>query len=250
MLKYQELKSRLDCLNNREIILIIGASSSIGQEFIKTLDLSKISVVAHYNSREILKQEGVFPIKANLESELEVLHLINYIKTNHLIPNKIVHIASNQLILKHFKKMEWEEFQGILNIQIKSFMMIVKEFLPMMSKKNNSKVVTILSSVVFSKPPAHMANYVTAKYALLGLTKALASEYPKISINSISPSMMDTSFINSIPDKILEIEANLNPLKRNVAVIDVIKSIKFLLDDGSSFITGHNLPITGGAIFS
>lgn len=237
-------------MNNKDIILIIGASSSIGQEFIKTLDLSKVSVVAHYNSREILKQEGIFPIKANLESEVEIFHLLEYIKINHLIPNKIVHIASEQLILKHFKKMNWEEFQVILNIQIKSFMMIAKEFLPIMSKKNNSKVVTILSSVVLSKPPAHMANYVTAKYALLGLTKALASEYPKVSINSISPSMMDTSFIKDIPNKIIEIEADLNPLKRNATVDDVIKSMKFLLEDGSSFITGHNLPITGGAIFS
>lgn len=236
--------------SKKDIILIIGASSSIGKELIDSLDLSKSIILAHYHSNEIKKEEGIYPLKADLGNESEIINMINYIKKNELIPNKIIHIASDRLKLKHYKKMNWDEFQLSLNIQIKSFMMITKDFLPYMSKSDNSKVITILSSVVLSKPPSNMASYVTTKYALLGLTKALASEYPKVAINSISPSMIETDFLSDIPEIIIEMEAKSNPHKRNARVNDIIKSIKFLLDNDNSFMSGVNLPVTGGMYFS
>ncbi len=237
-------------MNKDNTILILGASSSIGQQLIKTKELEGSKIIAHYNSREIEKTKRIFPIKADLQKENDVIRLIEQIKNNDLLPNKIIHIASDKLMVKHFKKQSWNDFQRLINIQLKAFMIIAKEFFPVMSKLKNPKVVTVLSSVVLSKPPMGMASYVTTKYALLGLTKALASEYPKISINSVSPSMMETEFIDRIPEKIVEIESNLNPMKRNAAPDDVIQSLLFLLDDKNEFMSGVNIPVTGGAVFS
>lgn len=237
-------------MNKEDKILIIGASSSIGRHLIEVKEFDHCKIIAHYHSRKIKETDKIFPVKADLRNEKEILHLIEKIKNQDLMPNKIVHIASEQLIIKHFKKQSWEDFQSFLDVQVKAFMIIAKAILPLMSKFKNAKVVTILSSVVLSKPPMGMAGYVTAKYALLGLTRALASEYPKICINSISPSMMETDFVDKVPEKIVEIESNLNPYKRNARLDDIIPSLLFLLDDRNEFMSGVNLPVTGGSVFS
>ena len=77
----------------------------------------------------------------------------------------------------------------------------LKYILPFMKKNKYGKILTILSSVTIGQPPGHMSSYVTSKYALLGLLRSLAAEYSKykICINSISPGMINTKFLNEIP---------------------------------------------------
>ena len=59
----------------------------------------------------------------------------------------------------------------------------------------------MLTSCTTNIPPKYLASYVTSKYALLGLVKALSNEYADkgIRINGISPSMIETKFLENIP---------------------------------------------------
>jgi len=119
-----------------------------------------------------------------------------------------------------------------------------------MARKKFGRVAVILSSCVFSVSPKFLADYVTAKYALAGLTKALASEYaPKnIYFNMISPSMVQTKFLSNIYDGVIENSARSNPSGRNADANDLSGVIEFLFNR-ADFITGSNIPVTGGEIF-
>jgi 3-oxoacyl-[acyl-carrier protein] reductase len=92
---------------------------------------------------------------------------------------------------------------------------------------------------------------VTGKYAALGLMKCLAAEYASygIRINAVSPSMMETKFLSDLPSSVIELSAERNPQHRNARTSDVIPAIEFLLSDETGFITGVNLPVTGGETF-
>ena len=70
-----------------------------------------------------------------------------------------------------------------------------------------------------------------------------------IQINAISPSMVDTKFLENINEKIVEISAYNHPLKRNATVEDITPTIKFLISNESDYMNGINIPITGGSIF-
>lgn len=112
-------------------------------------------------------------------------------------------------------------------------------------------VYGMLSSYTIGVPPKARSQYVTVKYALLGLMKALASEYAskRITINCLSPSMVNTKFLSDINERIIEFTAESHPLKRIAEVSDVIPSIMLLLSDDSNYINGINLPISGGLNF-
>ena len=86
---------------------------------------------------------------------------------------------------------------------------------------------------------------------MLGLMKSLAAEYgdKNININAVSPSMIETKFLSEIHEKVIEMSAEMNPLKRNATTKDIVPIIKFLLSKESDYITGANIPITGGSAF-
>jgi 3-oxoacyl-[acyl-carrier protein] reductase len=97
-------------------------------------------------------------------------------------------------------------------------------------KKRRGRVLVMLTEyVTMELPPRFMSDYIAAKYALLGLMKAAASEYggKDLKINAIAPSMMDTSFLNGMDPKIKELEIYKNG--RILSPADLFKDIDELL---------------------
>lgn len=242
----------------KEIILITGASSDIGIELIKNISSEENIIIAHYNKSEEKINElkknvkgEIFGIQANFLDELSIQKFITKLKEEVGTPDKIVHIPAEKFKNIRFRDCEWINFQNEIDIQLKSAVFILKELLPLMAKIKSGKVVFILSSVVLNVPPKALSNYVTIKYAMLGLMKSLAAEYgdKNININAVSPSMIETNFLSEIHEKVIEMSAEMNPLKRNATTKDIVPIIKFLLSEESDYITGANIPITGGSAF-
>jgi len=242
---------------SKNIILIVGASSDIGLDLIKNIDEDAL-IIAHYNNSneklielsKTIKNE-LITLKANLLSVIEINKFITEIETNHGIPNKIVHLAAPKFENIRFKDIDWDSFQNDIDISLKSIVLVLNKFLPKLAKQKEGKVVIMLSSVVMNIPPKALTQYTTVKYALLGLVKALASEYTdkNIQINSISPSMVETKFLDNVNEKLVELSAYNHPLKRNATVGDITPIIKLLISKESDYMNGVNIPITGGSIF-
>lgn len=241
---------------DKEIILITGASSETGCAIMRKIGRKGDVLLAHYNNSlkniEDVKTQveaEIVPVKADLRNKNDIHRLIEFIAGKGLFPDKIVHLAAPRLKINRFKDVGWDDFQTNIEIQLKAGVVLLQEFLPGMVKKRKGKIVFVLSSVTAGLPPKAMSDYVTAKYALLGLMRALASEYAgkMINVNAVSPSMMETAFLSNIPDKIIEISAEQNPFKRNATPQDTAAAVSFLLSSDADFITGVNIPVTGGS---
>lgn len=246
-------------MSNSRVLLITGASSDIGLELIRSLIDRNFDIIAQYNSNsaELEKIKAEFPknrirlIKADLSKESDIKNLVQEIKTVQTKIDDFVHLASPKAASKRLKDLEWQDLQNHFDVQLKSAHLILKDFLPEMAKRKTGKVVFVLSSYTVGVPPIAMAHYVSAKYAMLGYMKSLASEFRTkgICINAVSPSMVDTKFLSEIPDLTKAMTTDAHPLKRLAKTTDVAPAIKFLLSEESNYITGTNLPITGGEVF-
>jgi len=244
---------------NKNIILILGASSDIGLELIKHIN-DESFIIAHFNSSDTeLKKlsnnsslnNQITTIKADLTDEKQITNMLDTIELNYGVPNKIVHLPASKVANIRFRDIQWKDFEKDLNISLKSAILILNRFLPILAREKRGKVVIMLSSYTLGVPPKALAHYTTIKYALLGLVKSLASEYAdkNIQINAISPSMIETKFLGNINQKLIELSAFNHPLKRNATVRDVVPIIKMLISHESDFINGINIPITGGNYF-
>jgi len=242
---------------NKNIILILGASSDIGLDLIRNIDEDCL-ILAHYNSsnKNLLEvsdkiNNEVVLLKADLSLENNILSMIDHIEEKYGTPNKIIHLAASRFENIRFKDVSWNDFEKDINITLKSSILIFNKFLPKLAKGKKGKVVLMLSSCVLGVPPKALSHYTTIKYAMLGLVKALASEYAdkNIQINAISPSMIETKFLDHINEKFIELSAYNHPLKRNAKVEDITPIIKMLISQESDYMNGVNIPITGGSVF-
>ena len=238
-------------------VLIIGASSDIGRDLISCLDRrGEQNYLAHYHqSSDKLNelsnnlQSAIIPLKADLSIDSDIEALIN--SCSDTVPNKIVLLAAPKVSNIRFRKVVWDDFKNQIEVQLKSSVLILKKFLPQMAKQKSGKIVFVLTSYTQNIPPVALSHYVSVKYAMLGLMKALAAEYRglKVNINAVSPSMVETAFLDNLPKKLIEINSMNHPYGRNAQPGDIVPTIEYLLSAASDYITGVNISISGGEVF-
>ncbi len=242
---------------SEKILLITGASSDIGTKLINEINKDYDYIIAHHNSDDgklkELKQilgEKIILIKGNFRDEDDTYKFVEEIKKIEKMPTHILHLTAGKFENIKFSKLTWSKFKDDIDIALRSLVIILNAFLPIMSKNKYGKVLVMLTSCTTNIPPKYLTSYVTSKYALLGLVKALSNEYADkgVRINGISPSMIETKFLENISEIIVKQNAMNSPTRSNLKVDDVIPTIKFLLSEGSNSITGQNIAITNGNI--
>ena len=130
---------------------------------------------------------------------------------------------------------------------------MIKYALNFLKKSNNPNIINLGSiyGLVSGDPNIYTDTkrntsdaYAASKAAIIQLSRYYAihlSKY-KIRVNSISPGGIyrnqGADFVKNYSKK--------TPLARMAKVEEIVNSIIFLLDQGSSYINGHNLVVDGG----
>lgn len=234
------------------ILLVTGANSSLGNSLIDDMGNDFDVILAHYghnhnNIDDLIAKYGnkVVPIQADLSDEDAIADMLAYIKNNDLLPDCFVHFPAPQFEYTKFSKADLQTYKYEMQVVYFSFVQICRYILPYMTKCQHGKVVALLTAYTESYQPSFMSDYISAKFALLGMVKALASEFAayNVQINGVSPDMVDTKFISGLPNYIKENVAKNRKTGKILTVGDVIPVIKYLLTDDSSSIYGQNILI-------
>lgn len=242
-------------MSEERVLLVTGASSDVGAALIRRIGHQYGTVFAHYRSSEgiigDLRAElgdRIVPVQADFSDPAGAEGLIEAIRRSGKTPDHIVHLSNGKARSMQFGKTDWDAFRQELDTSLRSIVTILQAFLPGMAKNRYGRVVFMLTSYVLGVPPKFQSVYITAKYAQLGLMKTLAAEYAArgVTVNAVSPDMMETKFLSDLPDLIREQSAKNNPLGRNITVDETVPAIAYLLSDESGAVTGQNIGITGG----
>jgi len=105
-----------------------------------------------------------------------------------------------------------------------------------------------------------LSDYVASKFAVLGLTQAMAAELAPhgIRVNCVCPGFVATSMQSrelvweaelraTDPDAVRASYITATPLARLESADDVAKVVAFLVSDDASFLTGEAISVNGGA---
>lgn len=246
--------------NSGKTFLILGASSDLGVALVKRLneEYSDSIFCLHYHSDDSALKAIEFGnnnsgklFQADFSEESEVKRFIEAVNEAGLSPTHVVHLPASKLVYTRLKDFDRQRLDKNVQIQVYSFVEIMKEFLPaMVKRKDHNKVVVALSSVVAGQPQKSMLEYTAVKSMLHGVVRQLAADNvgKMVNINAISPSMIETKLLSEIDPKIVAIAADGSPEKRNATVDDVVPGICFLLSEDSNYINGANLNVSNGNV--
>ncbi|AOZ95494.1 SDR family NAD(P)-dependent oxidoreductase [Butyrivibrio hungatei] len=241
---------------NRKLLLT-GASSDVAKELLKKIGCNYSHIIAIYNhsSDNIQELQSLFgdkvlPQKVDLSNLEEIDALMKRLKEDDLLPDHLIHLAAGKIHNVKFEKECLGNFEDSINVSLRSIIKILLMSIPHMKKQKYGKIVFMLTSGVLNMPPKYQSAYVVPKYALLGLMRELSIEYAGkgITVNAVSPDMMETKFLSEVPDLIIQANAANSPAGRNIMISEVVPAFEYLLSDGADAVTGVNIPVTGGKV--
>ena len=237
-------------------VLVTGGSRGIGAEICKVLASFGLKVWINYRSNPKLADDlkaqieadggSAAVVKFDATNEEDFIAAINLIiqsdgELSYLVNN--AGITNDKLALR----MSVDDFNSVIDANLKSAFIGCKEALKVMSKKRFGSVVNV-ASIVGEMGNAGQTNYSASKGGMIAMSKSFAKEGASrnVRFNSVTPGFIATDMTDALSDEIkASYSANI-PLKRFGEAKEVATAIAFLLSDYSSYITGDTLKINGG----
>jgi len=144
-------------------------------------------------------------------------------------------------------KMDATDWSAVINTNLGSLYNMCKPVIESMRQHRFGRIIN-LSSVNAQRGQFGQTNYCAAKAGVHGFTKALAQEVAKygITVNTISPGLIQTSMVESIPKELLSDIVETIPVGRVGQPHDIARAVRFLVDDDADYITGHEMEVNGG----
>lgn len=161
----------------------------------------------------------------------------------------LVHVTGGLVGRKTIPEMDVDHWNRVMDLNTTSFFRAIKATLPHMT---GGSIIGVASQAGRDGGGPGAVAYGASKGAIMTMTRGLAKELgPDIRVNSVCPGMIDTDFHNifSKPE-VRKHVASITPLKREGASEDVANLVAYLATDEAAFITGANIDINGGLVFS
>jgi NAD(P)-dependent dehydrogenase (short-subunit alcohol dehydrogenase family) len=244
---------------NNKLAIVTGAANGIGlsicQNFLKegaiviATDIDEATCKA-----EVERMQGsgkrVFAYACDVGNTNDVNRLIDLVQEEFkqidiLVNNAAVAIGGNII------SMPEEDWDRLMNINLKSIYRTVKAVLPTMINQHSGSVINISSTQAF-RSWKNWTAYAAAKGAMLSMTRQLAGQFGEnnVRFNTISPGAiltpMNARRAEAEGPEFVKQSEQMHALRRMGKPEEVAATAVFLASDESAFITGADLTVDGG----
>lgn len=239
-----------------KVAIVTGASRGLGQGIAVGLASAGADIVGVGSgdmpeTEKLVKGYGrkFHGIKANLISQEPIERIV---KETIDVFGKVDILINNAGIIRRedaldFSEQDWDD---VININLKTTFFlsqaVAKRFV---EQKTGGKIVNIASMLSY-QGGIRVPSYTASKSGVMGITKAMANEWAKysININAIAPGYMatdNTAQLRADSDRNKSIEDRI-PAGRWGTPEDLAGAAVYLASDAASYVNGFTLAVDGG----
>ena len=144
------------------------------------------------------------------------------------------------------------DWDRVMAVNAKGVFLGTKHAIPALRRAGGGSIVNISSVAGIGQSLHQEPAYAASKGAIRIFTKVTAAQHAKdkIRCNSVHPGPVDTEMLHSaMPDaEVLQRRLQRVPLGRMGTVSEIVTAVLYLASDDSSYVTGSELVIDGGAL--
>ena len=245
------------------VVIITGAARGLGQEYARQFARLGASVAVSdlrdcSESLALIEQEGAKGLatmtdvtSAESTSEMAQAVVEKFGRIDVLVNNAALY---GSLTFAPFDKLDEQEWDAAMNVNVKGIWQCCKAVLPAMKQKNSGSIINI-SSLAATYGMPNGLHYTASKAAVIGATRGLARELGRyeIRVNAVAPNVVNTDATGEVfkdkKDKVLEVTMSQQAIRRPLETEDIVGAVLFLASDHSKLTTGQTIMVDGGTVF-
>lgn len=245
-------------------VIITGGTRGIGKAIVEELSTKHSNgttfsnIVFVYNNSDNSASELEKKIKLQGTKILGIKSDVSsYTQTQEAVKKAVDFLGGVDILINNagitrdslLLRMSEENFDQVINVNLKSVFNFTKFILPFMIKQKYGRIINI-TSVVGLIGNAGQSNYASSKAGIIGFTKSMAKEVASrnITVNAIAPGFIETEMTASLNEKQREVLINNIPLGRLGKPKDIARVVSFLCSEDADYITGQVISVDGGMV--
>lgn len=187
-------------------------------------------------------------ITCNVGDKSQVDALVKQVVSQH---GKLDVMISNAAILRvgDILEIEEEDFDEVLNINLKGFFLVCQAAAKQMAKQGSGAIIN-MSSIQANITNPNLLSYAVCKGGIKQLTVAMALALADkgVRVNAIGPGSIGTDMVKQlmVDDKARKTIMSRTPMRRLGQPEEIASVAAFLASDEASYITGETINVDGG----
>lgn len=239
-----------------QVALITGSANGVGRDLVLEFARAGAYVIATDIDIDALEQTKEIANKHNLNSvetkKLDVRVQSDFRQVLEYVKNKFktVHVLINnagKAKRTDLEAIEPDEFDDIININLRSVFLGCQTFIPIMKKNGYGRIVNITSLAGYNGGTIASAHYSAAKGGAIALTKYFARYVGDsgVTVAGIAPGPIETARMRVDSETAKNMIKQI-PLKRFMYTSEIVAAVQFLSSNESAFCNGAILDMNGG----
>jgi 3-oxoacyl-[acyl-carrier protein] reductase len=144
-------------------------------------------------------------------------------------------------------KMTEDQWDQVININLKGYFNYIRAVSPLFREQQSGKIINI-TSINGMRGKFGQANYAASKAGIIGLTKTVAKELGKysVNVNAVAPGLIETDMMKNA-DESVRTQAIADIIIGRIGIPEEVANVvAFLCSDLARHITGEVIKVDGG----